>query len=32
MAVVELGLWSMLSIAAVVNSPCRKLGGHTTLS
>ena len=31
-AVVELGLRSMLSIAAVVKCPCRKLGGHTTLS
>lgn len=26
---VELGLWSMLSMAAVVNNSCHKLEGHT---
>ena len=31
-AVVVLGLWSMLSTAAVVNKPWRTLGGHTTWS
>ncbi len=32
LAVVELGLWSMLSTAAVVNSPFRRFGGHTIFS
>ena len=31
-ALVELGLWSMLSTAAVVNRPSLSLDGHTTPS
>ena len=31
-AVVELGLWSMLSTAAVVSNPFLRLGGHNHLS
>ena len=30
LAVAELGLWSMLSTAPVVNSPLRNFGGQTT--
>ena len=31
-ALIELGLWSILSTAAVVNSPSLSLDGHTTPS
>ena len=32
LAVAEDGIWSILSIAVIVNSPCFNCGGHTNTS